>query len=151
MKNYHISKFISIICFILTGLCAMISTFCTLEYKAASEAVLTAFMTITFFKLGIYYTNHANKEFERCIIIRRELRKSYTKLSELYKKHYWALNIDSPIPVFTNKKQLLIWCADTAIACQVYQGDYKPNVCLDRELSQIISLAKEIIDHKQYL
>lgn len=151
MKNYHISKFISIICFILTGVCAMISAICTLEYKAASEAVLTAFMTITFVKLGIIYTNHTNKAFEKCINIRRELRKSYDELSNLYKKHYWILDVDHLIPTFTNKKQLLIWCADTAIACQVYQGDSKPNVCLHKELSKMISLAQEIIDHKRYL
>lgn len=154
MKNYLTLKTISIICFILTGLCAMISTFCALEYKAATEAILTAFMTIVAFVLGIIYTKNATEAFKDYINIRKELRKAYDQLSTLYIKNYWALDIDSLIPVFTNKKDLLVWCADTAIACKVYQGDYKTEKCMPaahQELSQMISLAKEIIDHKQYL
>lgn len=152
MKNYLTLRIISIICFVLTGVSAMIAIFCALEYKAVTETIVTAIMTAIFFVFGVIYTNHVNKEFEKYVIIRRELRKSYDQLSKLYKKHYWILDVDHLIPTFTNKKQLLIWCADTATACHVYQGDYKlNNICLNRELSQMISLAKEIIDHKQYL
>lgn len=154
MKNYLTLKTISIICFILTGVCAMISAICILEYKAAPEAILTACMTILAFVLGMIYTKNTTEAFKDYINIRRELRKSYNELSALYKKNYWALDVDSPIPIFTNKKQLLIWCADTAIACQVYQCDYKTEAYMPtahKELSQMISLAKEIINHKQYL
>lgn len=154
MKNYYILKTISIVCFILTGVCAMISAICILEYKAAPEAILTAFMTIVAFVLGVIYTKNATEAFKDYINIRSSLRKSYDQLSTLYIKNYWALDIDSLIPVFTNKKQLLVWCADTAIACQVYQGDYKTEAYMPtahQELSQMISLAKEIINHKQYL
>lgn len=154
MKNYLTLKTTSIICFILTGLCAMISAICALEYEAPDVSILTAFMTIVAFVLGIIYTKNATEAFEDYVNMRSELRKSYNELSALYKKHYWALDVDSLVPVFTNKKQLLTWCADTAVACQVYQNDYKTETRMpeaNEELEQMISFALEIIDNKQYL
>lgn len=152
MKNYQLKSIISIICFIITGFCLAMTIVCAVEWDAISESIIGSIMSIAYFIIGLCAKKGSQEDKEDHIRTQESIKDTYSELSHLYKKYYWVLDVDSLVPSLKNKKKLLEWAADTAVACQVYQHDYNtatndPNTNLDLDL--MINLSQELIDNKK--
>ena len=154
MKNYQLKTIISILCFILCGFTLCLSVVCIAEWDAISESIIGSIMSIAYFIIGLCAKKGSQEDCEDYINQHKSIEEIYNQLSYLYKKYDWILDVDSTVPVFTNKKQLLTWAADTAVACQVYLYDYDikdKNPKVHNDLKLMIELAKNIIENKKYL
>lgn len=152
MKTYKLKSILSVICFIIAGFCLAMAIICAVEWDATSESIIGSIMSIAYFIIGLCAKKGSQEDHEDYINTRKSIKETYFELSHLYKKYYWVLDIDSLVPSLKNKKKLLEWLADTAVACQVYQHDYNtatndPDTNLDLEL--IINLSQELIDNKK--
>ena len=154
MKNYTIKNLISVICLIMTGFCASIALLCVIKWSTVFYAILGSVMSVLYLIMGILIKKDANEDYEYYLSKQEEIKEIYKELSYMYKKYYWALDVDSLVPSLKNKKNLLAWAADTAVACLVYQHDYKTaelDSNADTDLNIIINLAQDLIDNKKYL
>lgn len=154
MKNYTLKNIFSIICFIITGFCVSSALICIIEWDDIFYSILSGIISILYLIVGIALHRDANEDYEYCLSKQEEIKETYEQLSYMCKKYYWALDVDSLVPSLKNKKQILIWAADTAVACQVYIHDYDTkdkNPKLHNDLKLMIELSKNIIDNKKYL
>ena len=154
MKNYQLKTIISIICFMLCGFTLCLSVVCVAEWGAISESIIDTIMSIAYFIIGLCAKKGSQEDREDYINQHKSIKEIYNKLSHLYKKYYWILDVDSTVPALKNKKDLLIWAADTAVACQVYISDddiKDKNPKLHNDLKLMIELSNNIIENKKYL
>ena len=154
MKNYNFKNMISVICLVITGFCMSISLLCITEWGEVFYAILGGIMSVLYCIVGIAFKKDANEDYEYYLSQQEHIKETYEELKYMYKKYYWALDVDSLVPSLKNKKNLLIWAADTAVACQVYQHDYKTaelDSNADTDLHIMINLAKDLINNKKYI
>lgn len=154
MKNYTLKNIFSIICFIITGFCILAALICIIEWDDIFYSILSSIISILYLIVGIALHRDANEDYKYYLSKQEEIKETYEQLSYMYKKYYWALDVDSLVPSLKNKKNLLIWAADTAVACQVYLYDYdtkNKNPKLHNDLKLMIELSKNIIENKKYL
>ena len=154
MKNYTVKNIISIICFIITGFCASIALLCAIEWGEVLYSILGGAMSVLYLISGIMVKKDANEDYEYYLSQQEYIKETYEELSYMYKKYCWALDVDNIMPSCEDKHNLLAWAADIAVACQVYQHDYKTaelDSNADTDLNIIIHLAKELIENKKYI
>ena len=154
MKNYTFKNILSMICFIITGFCASIALICITAWCEVVCAIICGAISVYYCITGIAFKKNANKDYKYYLSQQEFIQKTYTELSYMYKKYYWILDVDSLVPSLKNKKNLLMWAVDTAVACQAYQYDYNTadlDYNTDTDLNIMINLAKELIKNKKYL
>ena len=155
MKMHQFKNIVSVVCFIIAGFCLAMSVTCAAEWSATLEATISAIVFVLYLLIGLCAKKGATEDYENYIYVRKITKEDYyDRLSYLFKKHYWTLDVDKLIPSFHDKKLLLEWAADVAVACQAYQHDYSTKEkapIINHELEQMIELANQLIENKKYI
>ena len=156
MKMYNIKKFISVICIVISIVLLVLAVFCKYLWQDNMYTIYCVSLMAIYMIVGICAGHGAKEDYEEYQCENKFIKiVYYDKLSKLVIKHYWKLDIDCTVPYFkNNKKAILEWAADVAMACQTYMFDYdteNKDPQLNQELKTMTELAQEIIDNKKYL
>lgn len=155
MKMYQFKNILSVICTLIGIFCLVISVLCLKVWHDTMYGIIGAMLTAAYLIIGICTKIGADEDKEEYIDMHKYVKERYyDKLSVLYHKHFWKLGMDCQVPYFKDKKAILEWAADMAMACHTYMFDYDTENLdpkLNQELQTMTELAQEIIDNKKYL
>lgn len=154
MKMYQFKNVVSIICFVIAGFCLAMAITCVAEWSATLEVIISSIMFILYLLIGLCAKKGAKEDYENYVYVRKLVKEDYDRLSYLFKKHYWTLDVDKLVPSFNDKKLLLEWAADVALTCRAYQHDYntkEKSPIFNHDLDLMIELANQLIDNKKYV
>ena len=155
MKMYQFKNILSVICTLIALLCLTISALCLFVWNDSLYAIIGAALTAAYLIIGICTKIGADEDREEYIDMHKYVKERYyDKLSVLYHKHFWKLDVDCMVPTMNQKLELLKWAVDVSMACKAYQYDYntaKDDPELDEALNEMCNLAQNLINNKKYI
>lgn len=154
MKVYTTKYVITTICTIF-ALISFVLIFVGHYYNDTTSIALSLFLFVAYSIMSFCAGIGAKEDYEDFKMQQTLVKENYfDRLSTLFRKYYWVLSVDTLVPFYSNKKKVLEWAADIAIAAHVHRYDYntkETNPKVDKDLDLMIVLAKELIENKKYI
>lgn len=155
MKMYQFKNIVSTICTLIGIFCLVISVLCLKVWNDNMYGIISITLVAIYLIVGICAKIGADEDKEEYATMHKYVKEMYyDKLSVLYHKHFWKLDVDYMVPTMNKKLELLQWAVDVSMACKVYQHDYntaKDDPELNKDLNEMCNLAQNLIDNKKYI